>query len=379
MNQEKILKIAKGLGKFHLDDVLIISELPEKLVIKEIEHLLAEKVIGNIDNEAYLFLGYSVQNAAKSYRKKVVRNFSSPNLTFKGAAERFLKYHAKESCKPSTLVSYQSYLRNHLLPEFGSLKLSAITSTLIGDFKVNKQDAGFAERSIKHMLTVLGGILELAVFDGAIISNPVSLVKWPRIPRKRVRYLNKEEIAQVLTVAKVSYPEFYPLIYTAIYTGLTRSELLGLTWDKIDFKNKIIRVDQTLYKRQIIPQTMPERIRNVDMPENLIQVLSKWKLDCPKGKIRYVFPNIKGEIPCPDNMIHRRFNPVISKAGVSKIVFNDLRDTYAVRLLQNKYPVEYVNKQMGFSSMVVTMDRYKQFLGVKTNKKARQEGDDIYN
>lgn len=285
MIQEKILKIAKGLNSFELDELLIISELPEIEVIKEIETLLKQNIIIKVDSQTYRFLGYQNQKTSQITNKTVKKQrklFSSPRLTFKGASERFLKYHAQKNCKQITFDCYQSLLKNHLLPAFGSLKLVEITPELIEGFKIQKQDESVAQKSIKHLLALLGEILALAVFDGAITINPVNSTKMPVIRRAKLRYLNNKEINQILTVARNSYPEFYPLLFTAIATGLTRSELLGLTWDKVDLKNKVIRVDQSLYKREIIPIDIPERNRNVDILENVGQVLYEWKDNCPK-------------------------------------------------------------------------------------------------
>lgn len=362
MTQEKILKIAKGLGSFELDELLIISELPENNVIKEIQNLLNQNIIVKIESQSYRFLGYQKQSKPQINKKKQRKLFSSPNLTFKGASNRFLKCHCRLNCKQSTINSYKSFLKNHLLPDFGNYKIGEVTPNLIEEFKSSKINEGLSSRTLTNMLILLRGILELAVTDGAIISNPFDMVKIPPIERLKVKCLSKNEMAKVLKVAKNFYLLFYPLIYTALFTGLTRSELLGLTWDKIDFENKIIRVDQILYKREIISIDIPERIRNVDILENVGQVLYEWKDNCPKGKTGFVFPNIKGEAECADNMIKRKFNPLIREAGVKKISFNDLRNTYAVRLLQNGYPIEYVHKQMGLSTIAATLYRYEDFM-----------------
>ena len=365
MIQEKILKIAKGLGSFELDELLIISELPEKEVFKELEELIAKKVVANIDDHTYRFLGYQIQQntqLTKATAKRLLKRFSRPNITFSDASERFLKYHCRLNCKQSTINSYKSFLKNHLLTDFGNFKISEVTPGLIEEFKSNKINEGLSSRTLTNMLILLRGILELAVTDGAIISNPFNMVKIPPIERLKVKCLSKNEMNKVLKVAKSFYPQFYPLIYTAMFTGLTRSELLGLTWDKINYEKKVIKVNQSLYKREIIPIDTPERIRDVDILENVSEVLYEWKDNCPKGKIGFVFPNIKGEAECADNMIKRKFNPVIREAGVKKISFNDLRNTYAVRLLQNGYPIEYVHKQMGLSTIAATLYRYEEFM-----------------
>lgn len=57
MMTEKILKIAKGLGKFHIDEMCIISELPEEDVLKILEYLVTEQVLRKAGNSSYQYIG----------------------------------------------------------------------------------------------------------------------------------------------------------------------------------------------------------------------------------------------------------------------------------------------------------------------------------
>jgi Phage integrase family len=60
----------------------------------------------------------------------------------------------------------------------------------------------------------------------------------------------------------------------------------------------------------------------------------------------------------PDNLYHRVFLPVLTKARIRKIRLHDLRHTFGSLLLQNGASIVYVKEQMGHSSIQVTVDTY---------------------
>src|SRR5205823_12696546 len=55
---------------------------------------------------------------------------------------------------------------------------------------------------------------------------------------------------------------------------------------------------------------------------------------------------------------HRYFQPALTKAGLRKIRFHDLRHTFGSLLIQSGAPIVYVKEQMGHSSIQVTVDIY---------------------
>jgi integrase len=71
-----------------------------------------------------------------------------------------------------------------------------------------------------------------------------------------------------------------------------------------------------------------------------------------------VFRSPDGSILDPDNLYHRYFQPVLTKAGLRKIRLHDLRHTFGSLLIQNGASLVYVKEQMGHSSIQVTVDIY---------------------
>lgn len=173
-----------------------------------------------------------------------------------------------------------------------------------------------------------------------------------------MRFLNPEEIHACLDVAKTFYPEFYPMLFTAIFTGMRKGELLALTWDKINWITKKIIVNSNLYKGILgDPKTFTSN-RQIDMCNELAKVLKEWKIKCPHSDKNLVFPNLNGNFLDPDNMIKRKFEPILRKAGIAKMPFHSLRHSYTALLISQNVPIKYIQKQLGHSSIEVTLDTY---------------------
>lgn len=98
------------------------------------------------------------------------------------------------------------------------------------------------------------------------------------------------------------------------------------------------------------------------MSDELAKVLKEWRIACPHSEYNLVFPNSEGKYQSAENMTKRRFLPSLNRAGIDKIRFHDLRHTYASLLLANGVQMKYVQKQLGHSSITMTMDLYTHLL-----------------
>lgn len=283
-------------------------------------------------------------------------------LTFEKIAKEYMDMHARIHCKPSTIKGYSTFLSCHLLPTFGTVKLIDITPRAIETFISLKLNENLSPKSINNCLTLMGSILQRAVNNNQIPQNAVLKVRRLSIPYNEMRVLNIDEVKHVLSVAKEHYSDFYPLLFTAIFTGMRRGELLGLTWDRINWTSRQIHVLKNLYAGKLAQPKTPAAIRKINMPDELVKVLKEWKLKCPISDMNLVFPNSNGQPMDADNMVKRRFEPVLRKAGIDKIRFHDLRHTFVSMLIAKNIPVKYIQKQVGHTSIQVTMDRYGHLL-----------------
>lgn len=283
-------------------------------------------------------------------------------MTFKEASEIFMRLHASKKCKYNTEHGYKGYLKNHLLPYFGKLKLCEITPLAVNEFVAQELETGRRNSTVNKYTKLMSQIYSFMIDMDIVVKNPLARIKSLKEERsEEIRSLSTEETKILLSKTKEIYPDFYPLLFTALFTGMRQGELMGLTWDSINWITRKITVDKN-FTHGRVGTTKTGKVRKVDMSLELVKVLKEWRLACPKGEHNLVFPNGDGGYQDANNMIKRRFKPALSRAGIGSLRFHDLRHTYASLLLANGAPMKYVQHQLGHSSIKMTMDLYTHLL-----------------
>lgn len=282
--------------------------------------------------------------------------------TIKEAGELYLRLHASTNCKPSTYQTYQGYLNNVIVPFFGDININEISPILIKEFMKYMQDKGRVNATVNKYIKFISAIYNFMIDSDIAVRNPLARIKsLKEVKNKKIRALCTEEVQALLSKTKKIYPDFYPLLFTAIFTGMRQGELMALTWDSINWITKKITVDKNYtHGRLGTPKT--GKIRVIDMSDELAKVLREWRIACPVSENKLVFPNNEGNYQSAENMMKRRFLPALNRAGIEQIRFHDLRHTYASLLLVNGAPMKYVQHQLGHSSITMTMDLYTHLL-----------------
>lgn len=284
------------------------------------------------------------------------------NIKFREVIENFISLYAEVNLKPSTIRSYKDHYRLHIKDFFKDIKLVDINTMIISKLVKEKQKEGLSNKTINNILTSMGTVFNWAIENGYIMFNPVQRIKKLKVIKEEMQFLTKEEIDTALEVALKSYPDFYPLLLTAIYTGMRRGELLGLTWDYVNFKKSTIKVKNTLYKGKLSTPKTKTSLREIHTPSFVMSILKELKENAQPNEMNLVFIQANGKCMDADNMIKRRFNKVLDEAGIAKIRFHDLRHTYASLLLAKDVNIKYIQKQMGHASFEITMNTYAHLM-----------------
>ncbi len=172
----------------------------------------------------------------------------SGRLTVAEHLRMWLDGYVKTTCSPRTLDGYQSIVDRHLIPALGHIQLKHLNPQAIQTY-YGKACESVSSRSVHHYHRVLSESLKFAVRQGYLARNPAEMVDAPSPKGKAMRTLTPGEVEVLLDIAKDSY--YYPVIYTAVSTGLRQAELLGLRWRDIDLDMLSISVSQVLYKRVV--------------------------------------------------------------------------------------------------------------------------------
>jgi integrase len=186
----------------------------------------------------------------------------------------------------------------------------------------------------RKSLTALKAAIKEAQRRGKVAQNVASevQVKTNRSEdRGREIGVDVPDKAEVRAILEAAPSRWRPLIITAVFCGLRSSELRGLTWDHVDFDQRLIRVRQRAdrWGKMGPPKTKAGR-RDVPMAPIVLNTLREWKLACPRcgatkdpagnvidpGKLVLVFPTPTGAVMDHAMLYRRCFGDVQRRLGI---------------------------------------------------------------
>jgi integrase len=187
-----------------------------------------------------------------------------------------------------------------------------------------------------------------------------------------MRTLTQSEVTDLLISVEGSF--YYPIICTAVSSGLRQAELLGLRWRDIDIGSCSISVNRTLYKRRgvcqfVEPKTAHSR-RRVYMTPKLAELFGEYRLERERLNRQIGITTTLDDLvlataidkPLNPPSLTREFARIVKRAGLESVRFHDLRHTFASLMLQGGVPPKVISEALGHASIAFTMDTYSHIL-----------------
>lgn len=268
---------------------------------------------------------------------------ASPTYNFKSFVEKWFEVYVKNNNKPSEIKRKKCTLRKHLLPYFGKYQLDKIKSLDIEEFKTEQIKKGFSAKSINNHLGILGKCLRTAI-DWEIIKT-VPRLKLLKVQPQKFDYLSEAESQKLLMTATGIW---HDLILTALYTGLRFSELTALSWEDVNFKEKVLTVKNS-FSNGILGSTKSNKIRYIPLTDKLCELFKQLHKD--KG---FIFINSEGK-NLKTNSCLRNLYCICDKAGLRHIGWHTLRHTFASRLAEKGISIMAIKELLGHSEIRTTM------------------------
>ncbi len=265
----------------------------------------------------------------------------------------------EEGLVSNAVAAYERAWRLRVRPSLGSLPLSGLTALVISRARAawdgsasTKQDA----------LALLSRLLELAVMDGRIGSNPCR-----SLPRSRgknhdadpaSRALSDVQVARMLTLTA-----FHPFGQRALaglaFTGLRLGELVGLRWEDVDAGQGLITVRRTFspngHGKLEIRATKSGRIRSVP----ILNELMPWLELAQQAGFEHVFTGVRGG-PFDSGNLSRAVKWEKIRDGIATFAdgralrFHDLRHTFLTRLARAGNSPQNIQRVAGHASISTT-------------------------
>jgi integrase len=304
-------------------------------------------------------------------QRKAISDYNQPlddKTTFNEFADKFLEEVAKHTLKEKTYITYESYLRLHVRPDLGRMKLASIQSQHIQRLYTKKLGSGLSKKTVHHIHGTLRRVLNKAVKRGLIQRNPCDGVTPPRIDKQVPSVWTIEEAKTFLSA--VSDHRWYGIYLIALTTGARRGEILGMEWQNINWIKGTITINKTIVeikgKATITSPKTKLSSRTIVLPSLVLDLLKENR----KSSV-WIFPSERGNPLSPRNLL-RHFYSVLEKLDVPKIRFHDLRHTAATILLQKDVHPKKVQELLGHSSITLTLDTYSHIIPGVDNQVAEE-------
>jgi len=284
---------------------------------------------------------------------------------------RWLK--AKEgTVRVRTHDRYRQFVNTHLVPAFGTVKLTALKPDALQRLYGEKLAAGLSPRTVRHLHTVFHTALEQAVRWGHVPRNIADVVTPPVVPHVELRPLGADEVGRLLTVAEQHDDRLRALWEVAAHTGCRQGELLALTWNDVDLDGAEIRIRRILLKVKDFAGTFGETKtarsrRVVPLTEDAIEALKAHKdrqaferkhLGEDYGTSNLVFCTHMGT-PLNRGVVQGQFKRALDRAKLPMVTrFHDLRHTAATLMLAGGVDIPTAAAILGHSQNSTTLNVY---------------------
>ena len=232
---DKILKVAKRLKTFTLEDIIMFCEIDTEIARKFLQESESIKLCGN---------KFEYIETAKTEDKfKIIdKNIPSENsdITVVAACEMFLEIKQKTMTETS-FQTYKTFVYAQIIPYFKKFRLKDVTVQDVQEFKTCMQTNKISERRIKNILALLNQIIKHFQNEGYIDKTCVFEVKRiADIPKRQIQILTPEQISQLLEILKKKYPYMLTIVQNLITLKQPLNAILtGSEQEKKHLKRKI--------------------------------------------------------------------------------------------------------------------------------------------
>jgi len=277
----------------------------------------------------------------KSFNREHGLEREEKKMAFKDLAEQYLDNYAKVN---NLAWKRDQSCINQLCGYFGNYYLQDISPLMIEKFKSKRLKNGLEPSSVNRDLSVLKRMFNVGITWKLTDHNPVCDVKFLKQPEPRERVLTEDE--EEIFLAECT-EHLWPVILTALKTGMRLNEILSLKWEQVDLIHREIEVVKTKSgKKRIIP-----------ISDDLFEVfLMLQRLD---GDKEFVFHYVDPKTGHRKHLryIRTAFCNACRRANIKGLTFHDLRHTFASSLVRAGVDLITVKDLLGHYS-VKTTERY---------------------
>ncbi len=290
--------------------------------------------------------------------------------------------------KPATYSVYEEHVRVHIKPYVGEVRLTRLAPHMVqAMYNTLLNDRHLSPKSIHNIHGAFHKAMEQAKVLGYLRTNPLDAVVIPRAEKKQITTVTDEAMTDFLQAIRGNPYEL--VLFVSAFTGMRQGEVLGLTWDCVDFEKGTILINKQHNRVKGIPghhfsSLKNEKTRVLTAASDVMDALRKQQEQQAEWAIavgelwdnseNLVFTTETGRY-INNKTLYVNFKRVMKEIGLEGVPFHALRHTYAVNSLRAGDDIKTVQENLGHATAGFTLSTYAHSTpGMKQESAKRMEG-----
>ena len=232
----------------------------------------------------------------------------------------------------------------------------------------------------RYLGRYLKQLFKYAQLHEIILKNPFDVVTRPtqintKRERKQENYLNSKQLTRFLNYWETKPVPQYAYFRFLAYTGLRRGEIIALTWDDIDFKNKKVHINKSVgldyrnHETNMYLKSVKTGAgnRTLSVDGKTLEIMKAYKAIAPKNAMNVIWPgkHTYMDFNVPERWLQRMRKELPKRDDDLKHVsLHGLRHTHATLLFEQAAsqgkaaPIKAVQKRLGHADVAMTLQIY---------------------
>ncbi|WP_028450139.1 Arm DNA-binding domain-containing protein [Chitinibacter tainanensis] len=270
----------------------------------------------------------------------------------------------KIAWRRSYIVTIQGCIDKYYLPEFGAVRVGAITRADLLKFRSSlakvsgrNGNASLSANRINKIMDPLRRILEEAA-DRYDFTTPYVRIKPLKVPKSDVQPFSLQEVKRIIDTVRPDFRNYYIVRF---FTGMRTGEIDGLKWSYVDFERRQILIRETIvYGEEDYTKTDSSQ-RDIAMSEPVYLALQQ-QYKATAHLSPYVFCNLQGAPIDHNNVTKRVWYPLLARLGLARRRPYQTRHTAATLWLAAGEAPEWIARQMGHATTEMLFKVYSRYV-----------------